>query len=99
MELRFKASNRNNRDVFRIFAFKSQSRCSMYIVFACKYVQLFTIILQLFAMFLHDSHSYREEIGTEHSIRIRIAKKFGSPNIPTPRCKKGGKKGVKMQFW
>ena len=34
-------------------------------------------------MFLHNSHSHREEIGTEHLIRIQIAKKFGYPNIPT----------------
>ena len=33
-------------------------------------------------MFLHDSHSHRKEIGMEHFICIRIAKKLGSPNIP-----------------
>ena len=54
----------------------------MYIEFACKYVRLFAIILRLFAMFLHDSHSHRSEIGTEYLIRIRIVQKFGSPNIP-----------------
>ena len=43
---------------------------------------LCAIILRLFAMFLHNLHSHCEEIGTEHLIRIRIAKKFGSPNIP-----------------
>ena len=51
----------------------------MYIVFACKYVRLFAIILRLFAMFLH---LHRSEIGTEYLIRIRIVQKFGSPNIP-----------------
>ena len=36
-------------------------------------------------MVLHNLHSHCSEIGAEYLICIRIVKKFGSPNIPTPR--------------
>ena len=55
-------------------------------------MQMCTIIFRLFVIIaiIRDLHSHRKEIGTEHFIRIRIAKIFGSPNIPTlyPACLK-----------
>ena len=56
--------------------------CMQICTIILNYSRLFWNYSRLFAIFLHNLHSHHEEIGTENLICIRIAKKFGSPNIP-----------------